>query len=35
MDVPQSVARFGLPAMPRKDKDFMAAFVLNNMSAAA
>ena len=29
MAVPQSVARFGLPAMPRKDKDFIAAFVLN------
>ena len=25
MAVPQSVARFGLPALPRKDKDFMAA----------
>ena len=31
MDVPQSVARFGLPAMARKDKDFMAAFVLNKI----
>ena len=31
MPVPQSVARFGLPAMPRKDKDFMAAFVLNTI----
>ena len=31
MAVPQSVARFGLPAMPRKDKDFMAAFVLNTI----
>ena len=31
MDVPQSVARFGLPAMARKDKDFMAAFVLNTI----
>ncbi|MBX9588478.1 MAG: insulinase family protein [Hyphomonadaceae bacterium] len=31
MNVPQSVARFGLPAMPRQDKDFMAAFVLNNI----
>lgn len=31
MDVPQSVARFGLPAMPRDDKDFMAAFVLNTI----
>ena len=31
MDVPQSVARFGLGAMPRKDRDFMAAFVLNHI----
>jgi zinc protease len=31
MAVPQSVARFGLPAMARKDKDFMAAFVLNTV----
>jgi len=31
MDVPQSVARFGLAAMARKDKDFMAAFVLNTI----
>ena len=31
MNVPQSVARFGLPAMARQDKDFMAAFVLNNI----
>jgi zinc protease len=31
MNVPQSVARFGLPAMPRRDKDFMPAFVLNNI----
>jgi zinc protease len=31
MNVPQSVARFGLAAMPRSDKDFMAAFVLNNI----
>ncbi len=31
MNVPQSVARFGLPAMARKDKDFMAAFVLNTI----
>jgi zinc protease len=31
MAVPQSVARFGLPAMARKDKDFMAAFVLNTI----
>src|SRR5262249_16686552 len=31
MAVPQSVARFGCAAMPRKDKDFMAAFVLNQI----
>lgn len=31
MAVPQSVARFGLPAMARKDKDFMAAYVLNTV----
>ena len=31
MNVPQSVVRFGLPAMARKDKDFMAAFVLNTI----
>jgi zinc protease len=31
MNVPQSVARFGLPAMARSDKDFMAAFVLNTI----
>jgi len=31
MNVPQSVARFGLPAMPRKDKDFIPAFVLNTI----
>ena len=31
MAVPQSVARFGLGAMPRKDRDFMAAFVLNHI----
>lgn len=31
MDVSQSVAVFGLPAMPRKDPDFMAAFVLNQL----
>jgi zinc protease len=29
MNVPQSAARFGLPAMARSDKDFMPAFVLN------
>ena len=31
MDVPQSVARFGLPAMARKDKDFLPAFLLNQI----
>lgn len=31
MDVPQSVAVFGFGAMPRKDPDFMAAFVLNQL----
>lgn len=31
MDVPQSVAVFGLPAMARKDPDFMPAFVLNQL----
>jgi zinc protease len=31
MNVPQSVVRFGLPAMARSDKDFMPAFVLNAM----
>jgi zinc protease len=31
MAVPQSVARFGLPAMPRKDPDFIPAFVLNQI----
>jgi zinc protease len=31
MNVPQSVVRFGLPAMARSDKDFMAAFVLNTI----
>jgi zinc protease len=31
MNVPQSVVRFGLPAMERKDRDFMAAFVLNTI----
>jgi zinc protease len=31
MNVPQSVARFGLPAMGRSDKDFMPAFVLNTI----
>jgi zinc protease len=31
MPVPQSVARFGLGAMGRKDKDFMAGFVMNHI----
>lgn len=31
MNVPQSVATFGTPAMARKDPDFMAGFVLNQM----
>jgi zinc protease len=31
MGVPQSVAVFGLPAMPRKDPDFLTAFVLNQL----
>jgi zinc protease len=31
MDVPQSVAMFGMPAMARKDPDFMTAFVLNQL----
>ncbi len=31
MDVPQSVAVFGLGAMARKDPDFMAAFVINHI----
>ena len=31
MAVPQSVARFGLPALPRKDQDFIPAFVLNTI----
>ncbi|MBX9862307.1 MAG: insulinase family protein [Hyphomicrobium sp.] len=31
MDVPQSVAVFGLPAMARKDPDFMPAFVINHL----
>jgi zinc protease len=31
MAVPQSVARFGLPALPRQDKDFIPAFVLNTI----
>jgi zinc protease len=31
MAVPQSVARFGLPAMPRKDRVFIPAYVLNTI----
>ena len=31
MKVPQSVAVFGFGAMPRKDPDFMTAFVLNQL----
>jgi zinc protease len=31
MNVSQSVARFGLPAMARKDRDFIPAFVLNTI----
>ena len=31
MDVPQSVAMFGFGAMPRKDPDFIPAFVLNHI----
>lgn len=31
MNVPQSVAVFGLGAMPRKDADFMPAFVVNHI----
>ena len=31
MDVPQSVAQFGIGAMPRKDPDFIAASVLNQI----
>jgi zinc protease len=31
MDVPQSVARFGLPGIARKDKDFIPGAVLNQL----
>ncbi|MEL7048466.1 MAG: pitrilysin family protein, partial [Pseudomonadota bacterium] len=31
LDVPQSVAIFGLPALARKDPDFIPAFVLNHI----
>lgn len=33
LDVPQTVVLFGAPAVPRADKDFMAAFVLNHVLA--
>jgi zinc protease len=35
MNVPQSVVRFGLPAMARKDKEFIPAFVLNTIIGGA
>lgn len=35
MNVPQSVVRFGLPAMARKDKEFIPAFVLNTILGGA
>ncbi len=31
MPVPQSVARFGTPRMKRKDPDFIAAYVVNQI----
>ena len=31
MDVPQSVVQFGMTGLPRKDPDFMAAFVMNHI----
>jgi len=31
MNVPQSVVQFGLKAVPRKDKEFVPAFVLNHI----
>ncbi len=31
MDIPQSVARFGLPSFPRSDPDFMSAYVVNHI----
>ena len=31
MDVPQSVVQFGMNGLPRKDPDFMAAFVMNHI----
>lgn len=35
MNVPQSVVRFGLPAMARSDKEFIPAFVLNTILGGA
>ncbi len=31
MDVPQSVVQFGMLGIPRKDNDFMSAFILNQI----
>jgi zinc protease len=33
LDVPQTVVLFGAPGIPRADKDFMTAFVLNHILA--
>src|SRR5262249_7458536 len=33
LDVPQTVVLFGAPGIPRSDKDFMTAFVLNHILA--
>jgi zinc protease len=33
LDVPQAVVLFGAPGIPRADKDFMTAFVLNHILA--
>lgn len=33
LDVPQTVVMFGAPGIPRADKDFMTAFVLNHILA--
>jgi zinc protease len=33
LDVPQTVVMFGAPGIPRADKDFMTAFVLNHIFA--
>jgi zinc protease len=35
MNVPQSVVRFGLPAMARTDREFIPAFVLNTILGGA